>query len=703
MMNRRSFFLGPLSLVACGGGSDGTAEPTHTNPLPNVNTLPTPPITVPVSESEAWRPRFHYTPMRNWMNDPNGLCWFDGEFHLYYQYNPLGAQWGNISWGHAVSRDLVSWQELPVAIAATDHVMAFSGSVVVDHHNRGGFVPAGSAATAMVAFFTGFNPVTKIQSQHLAYSLDRGRSFTPYAGNPVLDIGSTEFRDPKVFWHEPSGHWVMLVVAALRQEVWFYTSPNLRDWTRVSTFGPAGSAANNIWEVPELFELAVDDDASRKRWVLVVSVNHGALWGGSGVQYFVGDFDGTRFVAEGSDTVDALTPPGGDLVADFEGDALPPGWQASGSAFKGSPGSGALPGQQHVSGYLGRGLINSFRGGDGNTGTLTSPPFTITRRHLSFLIGGGKSYLTRLELLVDDQVVRHASGDDTEVLKWRSWDVSTFLGRQAVVRAVDESTTGWGHLLVDHIVLTDDPVTQPETADIALWADHGRDFYAPIIFANVPDGRVLWLGWMNNWDYARVLPTQPWRGQQSGVRQLDLITTPRGLRMRQRMADEVRALVRPEAVLSVRELRSASAAAALASKLPTGRQWLARLVVPVAGVQAPIGFEVLKGGAQAVRVGFDPSRRSYFVDRTTRTPEFAGQSERHDAARLLDGPDISLEVWIDGSTIELLADDGTVVISDLVYADPTSTGVALFHGSEDPPLRLLELFEVRAVLHVPTA
>ena len=137
----------------------------------------------------------------------------------------------------------------------------------------------------------------------------------------------------------------MLVVASLLQEMWIYVSGNLREWTKVSTFGPAGSAAGNIWEVPELFELAVDGGPSRKRWVLVISVNHGANWGGSGVQYFIGDFDGTRFVAEPSDTIDAVTPPPGDLIADFEGGALPPGWRVSGSAF----GSGPVAGRSTAS------------------------------------------------------------------------------------------------------------------------------------------------------------------------------------------------------------------------------------------------------------------------------------------------------------------------------------------------------------------
>ena len=212
---------------------------------------------------------------------------------------------------------------------------------------------------ALVAFFTGFDTATKIQSPHLAYRLDRGRSDTPFAGNPIIDIGSTEFRDPKVFWHAPTQRWVRLVVAALQQEMWIYTSSDLRAWAKVSTFGPAGSA-NNIWEVPELFELpitAADGSAPAstrgKRWVRVISVNHGSLWGGSGVQYFIGDFDGDfdgkRFIADPSDTVDPLTPPPGDLIADFEGGRLPSGWQISGNAF----GSGPAPSRRwphHVNG-----------------------------------------------------------------------------------------------------------------------------------------------------------------------------------------------------------------------------------------------------------------------------------------------------------------------------------------------------------------
>lgn len=697
-MTRRVFHLGTLALADCGGGAS-----TNSPETPSIVNPPAPSPQPPLTKSEAWRPRFHYSPQRNWMNDPNGLVLFDGEYHLYYQYNPFDAQWGNISWGHAVSTDLVSWQEQPVAIAATEHVMAFSGCAVVDHDNTAGFAPAGSSSPALIAFFTGFDPTTKIQSQHLAYSLDRGRTFVPYAGNPIIDIGSTEFRDPKVFWHEPTRRWVMLVVAALRQEVWFYTSADLKTWSKVSTFGPAGSAANNIWEVPELFELPVVGASGLKRWVLIVSVNLGSIWGGSGIQYFVGDFDGTRFKADASDTVDAVTPPSGDLVADFEGDLFPDGWQVSGTAFGSGPASGSLAGQQHVGGFLGRGFASSFHGGDGSTGTLTSPVFTITKPFLCFQIAGGRGHATRVELLVGGRVLQQASGDDTEILKWVSWDVATLVGLGAQLRVVDEATGAWGHISVDHFVMTDRPIHQPSNAEITLWADHGRDFYAPITFANMPAGRVVWLGWMSNWDYARVVPTRPWRGQQSLPRELSLAATPRGLRLCQAVVEEAKALVNPTPVQRATDAPASQVAAMLAGGPAVGLQLLLKLRLSRATVGEAVGVELFKGRDGAIKVGFDPASESFFVDRTTASPEFAGQSERHTAPRVLTSDELSLEIWVDGSTLEVFADYGLVAISDLVYCDPADVGLGFFHGAEDPRIGLLEVCAVRGTMYGASA
>jgi len=249
---------------------------------------------------DSARPVAHFTATDTWLNDPNGLLYYKGLYHLYFQNNPHGRTWGNISWGHATSADLVSWTERPVAIAATVDEMAFSGSAVVDVRNTAGFAAAGQ--TALVAIYTRALTAAAVngqgsQAQALAYSLDDGTTWERYADNPVLDLGSAEFRDPKVFWHgDDSGCWVMVAVEATDHRVVIFTSDNLISWTRRSHFGPA-HATGGVWECPDLFPLTIRG-TDETRWVLVVSLNPGSIAGGSGTQYFVGDFDGTTFTPE---------------------------------------------------------------------------------------------------------------------------------------------------------------------------------------------------------------------------------------------------------------------------------------------------------------------------------------------------------------------------------------------------------------------
>ncbi|MDL2356297.1 MAG: glycoside hydrolase family 32 protein [Pseudomonadota bacterium] len=268
---------------------------------------------------EAHRPQLSYSPARNWMNDPNGLVYHDGEYHLFYQYNPNGDEWGDMSWGHAVSADLVHWSELPVALTVEKDALGaitqsfFSGSAVVDHANSSGLGENGQAP--MVAVYTSVYPGamtlangTRVrqgqQSQSLAYSADRGRSWTQYAGNPVLALPPAahhdeyrEFRDPKVFWYAPHAKWVMVVVLAMQHKALWYASKDLIEWQFMSEFGPV-SAIGGVWECPDLFELAVDGDAANRKWVLLINLNPGGPAGGSGAQYFIGQFDGQRFLAD---------------------------------------------------------------------------------------------------------------------------------------------------------------------------------------------------------------------------------------------------------------------------------------------------------------------------------------------------------------------------------------------------------------------
>ena len=432
--------------------------------------------------SEPFRPQFHFTPEKNWMNDPNGLVYYEGEYHLFYQYNPFGNKWGHMSWGHAVSPDMVHWKHLPLALPEADGVMIFSGSAVIDWNNTSGFGNDGQPP--MVAIYTGCRVDSDgVQFECIAYSNDKGRTWTKYAGNPVININSKDFRDPKVQWYEPTKSWIMTVSLSAQHKVRFYGSTNLKDWTLLSEFGPAGGTAG-VWECPDLFQLPVQG-TNEKRWVLAVNMNPGSIAGGSGGQYFVGQFDGRQFTADPGSLLPP-TPayaPDGHVLADFEGKDYGD-WKTTGDAFGSGPAQGRLADQNPVDGYLGHGLVNSFYHGDATTGTLTSPQFEITKPYLNFLIGGGSQKETRMDLLVDGKVVRTASGDDAERLAWKSWDVHEFLNQKAMLQIVDQATGGWGHINVDQITLADMPAHAASAS--ALWFDYGPDYYAAVSWNDIP-------------------------------------------------------------------------------------------------------------------------------------------------------------------------------------------------------------------------
>lgn len=258
-MNRFTVFL-LLIAFGCRQAAEQTEEPVST---------------------ESYRPKHHFSPPQNWTNDPNGLVYYDGEYHLYYQHNPYGNKWGHMSWGHAVSKDLISWEHLPVAIpeykdSEGDSVMIFSGSAVVSNDT-------------IWAVYTSHKS-TK-QAQCIAYSVDKGRTYTQYDKNPVIDLGLKDFRDPKVFWYEPQKKWVMTVVIPDQHKAQFYESKNLKTWKLLSEFGNIGDVSK-IWECPDLVQI------SNNKWVLLISGSHPQGGPYPGMQYFVGSFDGTRFVAE---------------------------------------------------------------------------------------------------------------------------------------------------------------------------------------------------------------------------------------------------------------------------------------------------------------------------------------------------------------------------------------------------------------------
>ena len=236
---------------------------------------------------EKFRPTYHFSPLYGWMNDPNGMVYKDGEYHLFYQHNPYGSKWGNMHWGHAISKDLINREHRPDAITPDALGTIFSGSAVVDTDNTAGF-----GAGAIVAIYTQ-NSDRQVQS--IAYSTDNGRSFTKYENNPVLTSDARDFRDPKVFWHKETQRWIMLL--AVGQEMQIFSSSNLKDWAFESSFGEGQGAHGGVWECPDLFELPVDG-TNEKKWVLLCNLNPGGPFGGSATQYFVGTFNGKEFVNE---------------------------------------------------------------------------------------------------------------------------------------------------------------------------------------------------------------------------------------------------------------------------------------------------------------------------------------------------------------------------------------------------------------------
>ncbi|MCE3254422.1 MAG: hypothetical protein K0Q67_3442 [Cellvibrio sp.] len=256
-------------------------------------------LTIPSHPAKAWRPKLHYSARANWINDPNGLFYKDGIYHLYYQMNPDDSVWGNMHWGHAISPDLLHWEELPIALDAEPDGLgyAFSGGAVIDWNNTSGL--GDGVNPPIIATFTQHSKEA-VQVQSIAYSTDGGQRFVTYAGNPVIaNPGIKDFRDPKVIWHAPTESWVLALVAGDRAQ--FYVSTNLREWTFASEFGASNGAHGGVWECPDLFPLTCAD-TGETRWILTISINPGGPNGGSAMQYFVGQFDGLVFTAEHTDT-----------------------------------------------------------------------------------------------------------------------------------------------------------------------------------------------------------------------------------------------------------------------------------------------------------------------------------------------------------------------------------------------------------------
>lgn len=452
-------------------------------------------------------PGLHFSPERNWMNDPNGLIYYKGKYHLFFQHNPVENVWGNMSWGHAVSDDLINWNELPVAITCDESHAIFSGSAVVDYFNTTGFGTIENPA--MVAIYTAHKHDDSHQAQALAYSLDEGLTWVKYEGNPVLDLQLDHFRDPKVMWDRTTESWLMTVVLPKERKASFYSSKDLKNWAHLSDFGPAG-AVEGDWECPDLFPLLVDGDEKKVKWVLLISINPGGLTGGSGTQYFIGDWNGQEFIAD---------------------------------------------------------------------------------------------------------------------------DVKT------------------------------------------SWLDHGRDNYAGVTFNDAPKQRRIFIGWMNNWEYAHNFPTSPWRGAMTLPRELSLVTK-----------DGKNSL----ATNLVAELDNY-----LGEKLSAGDKSEFLQVKAAISISEGLStkFRVTADAGSYFEFGYEAGSKTIFIDRSKAWNEIPST---HIHGVRYTGSEKTLDICaiVGRASVEIFAAGGTYAATDLLFLTGNSRSVSFEIADDCQPPRSLA---VRAI------
>ncbi len=493
------------------------------------------PLRLPRYE-QVYRPQYHFSPQEHWTNDPNGLVYFEGEYHLFFQFNPFGEEWGHMSWGHAISRDLLHWEQLPVALPEENGIMIFTGSTVIDRSNSSGFCAAGKAC--LVAVYTGHTPASgsrrALQTQNLAYSNDRGRTWTKYRGNPVLNPNLADFRDPKVFWSGESNQWVMAVSLPNDHKVRLYGSRDLKQWRILSEFGPAG-ATGGQWECPELFQLPVDGSTGETRWVLKVGLNPGGPQGGSGEQYFIGRFDGTRF-------------------------------------------------------------------------------------------------------------------------------------------------------------------TNDNPASLTLWTDYGKDCYCALTFNGLPaNEKPLMMGWMDNWQYARSLPTSPWRGQMTIPRRLSLRRTEQGIRLFQQPIDELQRLREQHSDIAGQTMEQVNRAPATSGSRKSHTFELNSTISMGAAQEA--GWKLLAEDGSSTTIGYDRRKQTVFVDR--RHSGMVGFSKdfpvRTEAPLLLPGDILRLDIFVDRCSVEVFVDGGRVTITDLVFPPASAYGMKVYAVGGKPGLVTESFAEFRSI------
>ncbi|KAK9243188.1 glycosyl hydrolase [Lipomyces tetrasporus] len=680
--------------------------------------------------TEEYRPQFHFSPEMNWMNDPNGLVYHDGKYHLFYQYNPNGTTWGFMSWGHAASTDLVHWEHLPIALECESDSngnvleMFFSGSAVVDIDNTSGFaVPVHDKkgrrrgkkkryTKPMIAIYTSNYPTAHTepggaviregqQSQSIAYSNDDGLTWTQYEGNPVIESPPpgyedqwNQFRDPYVFWHEQTSKWIMVAFLAMKQKLLIYSSTNLKIWSLESLFG-SENARFGQWECPSLFPLHVDGSRSNEKWVLMMAINPGGLVPASGTQYIIGEFDGSTFVPDQADIYDPTQIPSGSIVfQDFESTSSTfedLGWTATGDFVGLGPRQASTVDVWDIRGYLGTGVFTTYLFGDVAKGTVTSPTFTITKDYISFLIAGGSYPYNPLtagtpddnqvsfSLVVDGEIVHSQTGGNSEALVWRSWNVAGYVGQEAQFLITDANTGPLAHIHVDEIIFSDTP------KDEANWIDYGPDYYAAVPFNGLPSDDRVAIGWMNNWAYAQNIPTTTWRSAMSIPRKMSLKTINNKLKLVQQPVSTLSSLyTRTLYSRTYKTLQSGQ------TNVPVPAPYNTRMKLTLefkrgTGSQVGIILRSNSTNSQETVIGYDFLGQYVFVDRfksgdnafvTWQPNPYPGRFVATMPTKTTDV--ITLNIFLDWSSVEVFDGLGQVAITSQIFPLDDSADVKLY-------------------------
>lgn len=628
---------------------------------------------------EKYRPQFHFSPASGWIGDVAGAFRFQDKYRLYW-------------WGQATSEDLVYWKELGWPMKGDNGTFDYyTGSVVVDQQNTTGF--GSIEQPPIIAIYTMHNKQNSIESQGISHSINGNYDeLHYYENNPVIPSNNTDFRDPQVFWDNQTNRWIMVITRPLDRAIEFYASDDLKNWQFLSKFGQEG-AQKEVWEVPDLFQLPLDGDPNNKKWVLTCGM------GPNRVQYWVGNFDGMQFYMDSTsyNYLHKATGLKGEVFANFENGFQ--NWSTEGEAFGVNPINASLPEQMRVSGFINQYFISSYHGGDDAKGTLVSPEFTINNNFINFLCSGGnKPVLLETRLYINDKLTYYTTGNNSEQFVWKSWDLSAYKGQKAYIKIVDNATGGWGHINVDHFIFSDQ--SMGTNAEHAYWADWGKDFYASKTFRDYDkvDNEVVWMAWMNSWEYAHSIPTV-W-GQSTChtiPRSLHLVTSStQGYNLVQSPIEGLKKLRKDLVTVNNSMVEGTQL---LQEFTPSKNVYELEAEFVLNGENnQDFGLNLCVDGQNKLVLGYDAHTGEVYLDRRQSNdviiPNFnlvskAPVSGTH--------TNIKFHVFIDQMSAEVFINDGEQVISSLIFPSKEALDIELFSNQGVTKLKYLNAWELESI------